>query len=87
MSHDAAGFVFGEDEGEAFGVFGADELAQFPDGDAQHFAEHEDDGVEGLVLGGGSHIAVGGQVGEKRVDGLRAEGGRVLGVMEIQARR
>jgi len=64
---DAQGFVFGEDGGDVFGFLGADSDGVF-EGFAQDFTVEEEDGAEGLVLGGGGDFALGGEVGDVGFD-------------------
>jgi len=61
------GFFSGEDDGQSSGVFGSD------GGDGagvygEYFAVEEEDGGEGLVLGGGGDVEVYGQVGDEGGD-------------------
>jgi hypothetical protein len=61
-------FGAGEDGGEAFGASGADGVDRLFEGFAEHGSEEEEDGAEGLVLGGGGDLAVDGKVGEEGGD-------------------
>jgi len=72
LGDDAADLVFGEDGGQMLRLFGAQGLdggIEFP---AEHLAVEEEEGGEGLVLGGGGDMFLDGQVGEKGFDLLGA---------------
>jgi len=43
--------------------FGTDRLELFVDRHIEHFSVEEDNGVEGLTLGGGGHLLLNGQMG------------------------
>lgn len=62
------GFLPAEDDGDVFGAFGAHGV----DGEVERLFEHaaveEEDGVEGLVLGGGGDLFLGGEVSEEVFD-------------------
>jgi hypothetical protein len=62
------GFLLGEDGGKGFGFFGADEVGGEFDFLVENVAIQEDDGAEGLVLGGGGEAALGGEVGDEGLD-------------------
>ncbi len=69
---DGAGFGGGEDGGQGFGFFGADDFGRNFDGDVEDVAVEEEDGAEGLILGGGGDVFLGGEVSEVVLDFLDA---------------
>lgn len=83
VQEQAADFLPGEDDGESARAFGRLELRQLSDGNVQNVLIEEDDGVERLILGGGSHIPLHGEVIEEGRDGLGPQlGGVNLSVEE-----
>lgn len=74
---DAEDLFVGEDGGEALGAFGADGAGGEVEFDAEHFAVEEEDGAEGLVLGGGGDASFDGEVGK---EGLDLGGAHLAGV-------
>ncbi len=66
---DGFGFIFGEDGGDAFASFGADEakvgLVKF---DVEDVAVEEEYGADDLILGGGGGFAVYNKVGDELFD-------------------
>ncbi len=64
-------------DGEFGGNLGAGEVAERAGIDVEDVLVEEDDGVEGLVLGGGSDVALDSEVGE---EGAYVGGAEVLGV-------
>ncbi len=64
-SEDALGFVFGEDGGKALRAVSADGVNGVVQFFLEDFAIEEEDGGEGLVLGGGSDVFLDGEVGEE----------------------
>jgi hypothetical protein len=71
-----ADLVAGEDHGQALGAAGADGVEGL-EVEAQDVAIEEEQGGQGLVLGAGPDVALGGQVGEEGFDLGGAEGGRM----------
>ena len=71
------GFLVGEDGGEGLGFFGADEVGGEVDVFLEDVTVEEEDGAEGLVLGGGSQVTLGGKVRDEGLDFLAAH---VVGV-------
>ena len=81
MGEDAQDLVAGEDGGEAFGSFGTgkeDGLDIF----VQDVAVEEEDGAEGLILGGSGDVFLLGEVGEESLDFWSAHFEGVTFVME-----
>jgi len=74
---DEHGFLVGEDNGQGFGFFGADEVGGDLDLFLKDLAVEEEDGAEGLVLGGGGYVLFDGEVGD---EGLDLFGAHVFGV-------
>lgn len=62
-----------EDDGDVAGTGRALELVEPREFDVERLAVEEEDGGEGLVLGGGRDAALGGQVREERGDLVTAE--------------
>ena len=66
---DGFGFVFGEDGGDAFAFLGAEEGdGGFVEVYFEDVAVEEEDGAEGLVLGGGGGFTFNDEVGDELVD-------------------
>jgi hypothetical protein len=82
LPEEGADFVFGEDDREAGGLFGADEVYAFVNVLLEDAAVEEEEGGEGLVLGGGGDVAIDGKVGEESGDFGRAQVFGVLLVVE-----
>ena len=82
LPEEGADFVFGEDDREAGGLFGADEVYAFVNVLLEDAAVEEEEGGEGLVLGGGGDVAIDGKVGEESDDFGRAQVFGVLLVVE-----
>lgn len=64
MGEEPFDFAAVEDGGEVYGAPGGGEVAQVQFFSAQHFLVEEEQGVEGLVLGGGGDVALDGEVVE-----------------------
>jgi len=64
MHDDGPGLLLGQDGGQPFGLLGPNGIhgAQFH---FKHLTVEEQQGAEGLVLGGGGDVLLHGQVGEK----------------------
>jgi len=60
--------IAGEHSGQALRFFGHDRADRLFDGCFEDVVVEEENGAEGLVLGGGGYIAVDGQVGEEGFD-------------------
>ncbi len=58
----------GEDDGQAFGAFGAHDVAEGLDGPPEDFAVKEQERAQGLGLGGGGDAAARGEVRNEGVD-------------------
>ena len=73
----------GEDDRQGFRFFGADEVG----GQINVFLEHvmvkKQDGAQGLILGGGGEVPLGGEVGD---EGLYLQCAHVFGVAFIVKR-
>ena len=65
---DCDGFGLGEDDGECFGLLGADDIGGEFEVGLQDVAVEEEDGGERLVLGGGGNFFFGGKVGDECLD-------------------
>ena len=69
VGDDGAHFFYGENVGDSFSFFGSDEveggLVEF---DVEGVAVEEEDGADGLILGGGGGFAVDDEVGDELVD-------------------
>ncbi len=65
LGDDPAGFSDGEDDGQMFGFLGAKGVDGASEFLAQDFPVEKEQGGEGLVLGGGGHVLLNGQVGEE----------------------
>lgn len=65
VGDDGEGFLVGEDGGEGFGFFGADDVGGELDVLVEDVAVEEEDGGERLVLGGGGDVLFDGEVGEE----------------------
>jgi len=70
----------GEDHGQGFGFFGADEVGGKFDFDLENVAVEEENGAEGLVLGGGGDVFFDGEVGDEFLDSF---GAHVFGVFFV----
>ncbi len=57
-----------EDGGQALGLAGADDVVDPGRVELEDLAVEEEDGAEGLALGGGGDVVVDGEVGEEAVD-------------------
>jgi len=69
VGNDGAGFVFGEDGGDAFVFFGAQGgKGGFFELDLEDVTVEEENGAEGLVLGGGGDFSFDDEVGDELVD-------------------
>lgn len=79
---DAEGLFVGEDGGEAAGAFSADGVEGEVEVDPEDLAVEEEDGAEGLVLGGGGDAPFDGEVGEEGFDLRRAHFAGVAFVVE-----
>jgi hypothetical protein len=73
VAEDEADLVAAEDSGDAAGGAGAGGADRRFEGLAEDGAVQEEDGAEGLILGGRGDAFVDGQVGEERLDLLWAE--------------
>jgi hypothetical protein len=71
-----------KDCGEVFWAAGSDGLDRLVEGLFQDVAEEEEEGVEGLVLGGGRDLAFDGEVGEESADVGSAEVARKAAMVE-----
>ena len=80
---EAPHLVAGEHRGQTPGTVGPFDGADVPEGNVQHVVVQKREGVERLILGGGGHVPVGGQVIEKGLDLLGPEVARVSGVVEV----
>ena len=69
--------LFGQDGGQALGFLGADGINGVVELLVEHFAVEEEQGAEGLILGGGGDVPLDGQVGQ---EGLDLRGAHLLGV-------
>ena len=67
LADEVENFFAAEDGGEALGTFGGGEDDRF-DFFVEDFAVEEEEGAEGLVLGGGRDVTVVGEVEEKGLD-------------------
>lgn len=76
VADDLKGFLAGEDGGKPLGAFGRGRQDGF-DFFVEDFAVEEEDGGEGLVLGGGGNVAV---VSEVKEEGLDFGGAHFEGV-------
>lgn len=65
---DAEGLVSGEDGGEALGAFSADGVEGKIALHSEHLTVEEEEGSEGLILGGGGDASLDGEVGEEGLD-------------------
>jgi len=65
VAEDGVHLFFGEDGGEAIDLGGMDFVVNRL---FQQFVVGEEEGLEGLVLGGGGDVFVDGQVGEEGLD-------------------
>jgi hypothetical protein len=65
---DCEGFLMGDDDGQGFGFLGADDVGGEFDLDFEDVAVEEEDGAEGLVLGGGGDVPFGCKVGDECLD-------------------
>lgn len=66
---DGAGFFFGEDDGDAFAFFGTGEVEEgLVELEVEDVAVEEEDGADGLVLGGGGGLAFDDEVGDELAD-------------------
>lgn len=65
---DAEGLGVGEDGGEALGAFSADGIEGKVAFHTEHLTVEEEDGGEGLVLGGGGDALLDGEVGKEGFD-------------------
>lgn len=77
VGDEGAGFGRGEDDGEGFGFFGADDVGGRVNFDLEDMTVEEEDGAECLVLGGGGDVFFDGEVGD---EGLDFGGAHVFGV-------
>lgn len=77
MAEDGKGFFVGEDGGEGFGFFGADDASGDVYFGLEDVAVEKEDGGECLVLGGGGDVFFDGEVGD---EGLDFFGSHVFGV-------
>ena len=80
MPQDGLHFGFGQDDGQALGLFGPDNIGQRLQLLLQDFAVEEGDGAQGLALGGGGHVLFDGQMGQ---EGRDFGGAHVLGVAAV----
>ena len=80
LPEESLDFVFGEDDRQVRGLPGADEVNSFINVLLQDVTVQEENGREGLGLGGGGDMAVDGQVSEEGGDLGRAH---VFGVAEL----
>ena len=78
---DLNGFFMSENGGETFGTFGSAEEEGF-DILVKNFAVEEEDGAEGLVLGGCGDVSFDGEVGDEGMDLGCAHFFRVFFVMK-----
>ncbi len=69
---DGEGFGVGEDDGEGFGFLGANDVGGKVNLGLKNMAVEEEDGAEGLILGGGGDVLFGGEVGDECLDFGRA---------------
>ena len=81
LSNDAHGFIAAEDGGKTFGAFSGGKQNRF-DFLVEHFAVQEEDGAEGLVLGGGGDVPFGGEVDDIGTDLVGAHLGGMLFMVE-----
>ena len=72
LGENALRFVLGEDDGQALRFFGHDRANGLLDGLFQDMVVEEEEGAEGLVLGGRGDVAIDGQMGEIGFDVGRA---------------
>ena len=72
----------GEHRGEAFGPVGAVERPKVAELDPEHLFVEEEEGIEGLVLGRGGHVAVRRQVVQKVPDVVFVKVAGMGGVVE-----
>jgi len=75
-------FVAREHRGESLGTVGSVEGTDIIEHLVEHLFVEEHQGIEGLVLGGGRHVAVRGQMVQERPDVLFIEMARVSSVVE-----
>lgn len=69
---DGEGFPLGEDDGEGPGFLGANDVGGKVNLGLKNVAVEEEDGAEGLILGGGGDVLFGGEVGDECLDLGRA---------------
>ena len=81
FSEDAEAFVMAE-VGLDVSAFPGAEGVQVAQGDTEDFLVEEQEGAEGLVLGGGRDLLMGGEMGEESFDLWRAHGGGVAQFVE-----
>jgi len=82
LAKDGLDFVFSEDDGQAFRFLGSHDGKRLVNVQLQHIAIEKKDGADGLGLGGGGDVLLGGKVGEEGIDFGSAHGLRVALVME-----
>lgn len=81
-AEEAAHLVPREDGGQTLGAVGPLDGAEVAERGVEHPIVEKREGVEGLVLRGGRHVAVGGEVGEEGAHVVGAETARMGGVVE-----
>jgi hypothetical protein len=68
VGKDIAQFVPGEDDGQTPGLLGPDNGSEVTNGPPEHRPVKEQEGGQGLVLGGTRHVVVDGQGGEEGIE-------------------
>ena len=82
MTEDGPDLIFGKNDRQALRLFGPDDIRQGVKFLLQDFPVEEEDGAEGLALGGGGDVAFDSQMGEEGDDFGRAQVFGVAFVME-----
>jgi len=82
LTEDGPDLIFGKNDRQALRLFGPDDIRQGVKFLLQDFPVEEEDGAEGLALGGGGDVAFDSQMGEEGDDFGRAQVFGVAFVME-----
>lgn len=83
VGEDGVGLLGGEDGGQAALAAGGLDAVEVSKFDTEDLAVEEEEGAEGLVLGGGGDVALNGEVCEEAPDVIGAEVARVAQVVEV----